>query len=255
MTSNVFGVSATPSNATDRNYIRALECQDKSVPAEKAAKCPLACRYTMTPAPGQTPPHLFTEASFQVQGLVGHEELPGGLSTRLGSWLLRSKLHLTDQQTGRVPGKEQRTTWWHLVLGRGRSSAFPYAQTQESTDKVGQSWTTNQGASLDHPSPLRQSWRDISYYLLWILSSTFSVEKAFTSKSTPQVCQRERGQLWNQDQKTGTSADVSVSLCTPEIGRLLPAANYSGLPPLSQTSLTTGVGTSTCSTELLINEA
>lgn len=141
--------------AIDRNYFRVPGCWDKSVSAEKAANAHWPADTMIPPVPGQTPPHLFTEASFQVQGLVGHEEVPGGLCTRLGSQLLWSILHLTDQQTCRVPGKQQTITWWHLVLGRGRNSAFSCPHNPRSHWQGGQSWANNQAASLDHLSPLR----------------------------------------------------------------------------------------------------
>lgn len=102
---------------------------------------------------------------------------------------------------------------------------------RKSTDK----WNKAEQATLVHywtfwPSLRENSWRQthVFYYLLWILSSTFSVEKAFTSKSTPQLCQRER----NQCNEPRTSADVQTSSCTLETGRFLPTANSSGLQPL-----------------------
>lgn len=195
----------------------------------------------MPPAQGQMLPHLFTEASFQVQGLVGHEELPGGLRTRLGSWLLRSILHLTDQQTCRVPGKQQRTTRqcdrWHPVLGRDRSSAFPCAHTPEVTDKGVQSWTNNQGASVDNPSLLMQSWRETDPVTSYELSLPHFLLRKLSPQSPPHKSARERED--SCEIRIRTSADVSESFCTSETGRLLPAANYPGLPPLSQTSLIT----------------
>lgn len=41
--------------------------------------------------------YLFAEGHCQVQGLVRHEELPGGLSAGLGAHLERRVLHFADQ--------------------------------------------------------------------------------------------------------------------------------------------------------------
>lgn len=70
------------------------------------------------------------------------------------------------------------------------------AYTQEVHWQVEQSWTSNHGALLNVLALFKRGTAEdrqthVFYYLLWILSSTFSVEKAFTSKSTPQLCQKE----------------------------------------------------------------
>lgn len=41
--------------------------------------------------------YLFVQGDCEVQGLVGHEELPGGLSPGLGTHLGWCVLYLTDQ--------------------------------------------------------------------------------------------------------------------------------------------------------------
>ena len=58
---------------------------------------------------GQLHSHLFAERDGEAQGLVRHEELPGGLGSGLGTHLARRMLYLPDQQTHGAPADE--TSW------------------------------------------------------------------------------------------------------------------------------------------------
>lgn len=78
------------------------------------------------------------------------------------------------------------------VLGRGKSSAFPCAHTPEVTDKVRQSWATNQGASLDHSSPLRQSWRATYPITSYEFSLPHFLLRKLSPQSPPHKSARER---------------------------------------------------------------
>lgn len=209
----------------------------------------------MVSAPGQTPLTSLLRQAFRCRGLLDMKNCQvlseQGLGPGFSGAYCTFRTSRRAEFLGSSRGQHDDTSAWQRQEFCIPMCSHPRSHWQ------GEAKLSNQPGCIFGPLiPFKAKLKsNISYYLLWILSSTFSVEKAFTSKSTPQVCQRERGQLWNQDQTTGTSADVLVSLCTPEIGRLLPAANYSSLLPLSQTPLTTGVGTSTSSTVLLRNEA
>lgn len=61
------------------------------------------------------------------------------------------------------------------------------------------------------------------------LSLPHSLLRKLSPQSPPHSSARERRQLWNHSQKPKISADVQISFCTPETGRLLPTANSSGL--------------------------
>lgn len=79
--------------------------------------------------------YLFAEEDCEVQGLVGHEELPGGLSSRLGTHLRRRVLHLTDQQTHRAPADEKSHTALHLAAGPFRTAPRSLSQIHPGTQQ------------------------------------------------------------------------------------------------------------------------
>lgn len=228
--------------ATDRNYTGALEYWDKSVSAEKAAKCSLACRYHNAPSPRANAPSPLYWGKLSGAGACWTWRTARWSPHKAG--VLASPEHTApygsaDVQSSWEAAEDNKTMWQMTPSAWQRQElcipmcSHPRSHWQGGA-KLNKQPRCISGQSIPFNAKLK---RDRSCYLLWTLSSTFSVEKAFTSKSTPQVCQRERED--SCEIRIRTSADVSESFCTSETGRLLPAANYPGLPPLSQTSLIT----------------
>lgn len=139
--------------ATARNYIRALECWDKSVSAEKAAKCPLACRYHDAPSSRANSPSPLYWA--KLSGAVVY------WTWRTARWSLHKAGALASpEQTAPYGSADVQSSWEAAEDSTVTPSAWqrqefctPMCSHPGSYWQGGQSWTNNPGASLDHPSP------------------------------------------------------------------------------------------------------
>lgn len=243
--------------ATDRNYTGALECWDKSVSAEKAAKCSLACRYHDAPSPRANAPSPLYWGKLSGAGACWTWRTARWSPHKAG--VLASPEHTApygsaDVQSSWEAAKDNKKMWQMTPSAWQRQElcipmcSHPRSHWQGGA-KLNKQPRCISGQSIPFNAKLK---RDRSCYLLWTLSSTFSVEKAFTSKSTPQVCQRERGQLWNQDQNICRCFRIFLHIRNWQT----PASCKLSWPPTTVTDIPDNcVGISTCSTVLLINEA
>lgn len=130
---------------------------------------------------------LLVQRGLQVQRFVWHQELSGGFGCGLRTRFLRGVLYLPDHQTHRVPAA---TEDW-LMMFQLRFMIYPRPFFAAAAALISLSFIIH----LFLFATVMMRLQLTHFYLLWIFSSRFSAQKAFTSKSTPQAWEQQHLQF------------------------------------------------------------